>query len=171
MPSGVGWCLSSFLPWPADPSKRRRELPEGGDHVRLCGRTGWKIAHCLRGQKCPLDIGKRADGGSWHSRHDVNRPELADYSEIKRPPTVSDCTAWVTAVLDKLEPDFNEFCGRFPNVAREHVRLCWVAHLVADFAACYYYFATNLQGKYKHLKDKQALWNFVVEVGRQVLQK
>jgi len=73
------------------------------------------------------------------------------------------------AVLSKMEPDFDEFCGRFSDVSRDDVRLCWVAHLVADFAASYYYVATNRQGKYKHLEGKQALWDFVAEVGRQVL--
>jgi len=139
-------------------------MPEGLDHKRLCKR--WNIPRCLRGRKCPLD--DTDNGENWHSLHDVNRIGLADYSQVEKPPTIDGCVGWVKSVLDKLEPRFDAFRKQLPNVPCEEVRLCWVAHLVADFAASYYYVGTGQQGKYDEMEDKQ-IWNFVMEVGNRIL--
>jgi hypothetical protein len=143
-------------------------MPEGLDHERLCGRN-WNTQRCLRGRKCPLDeTDKGTDGENWHSLHDVNRPGLADYSQVEKPPTIDGCVSWVKSVLDKLEPYFDAFREQLPNVPCAEVRWCWTAHLVADFAASYYYVGTGQQGKYKEMEDKQ-IWDFVTEVGRRIL--
>jgi hypothetical protein len=108
---------------------------------------------------------------SWHSLHDVNRPGLADYSQVQKPPTIDGCVEWVQGILDRMEPLFDEFRRQLSDVPSGAVRLCWVAHLVADFAASYYYVGTGKEGKYKDLKDKKALWDFVTEVGGRLLPK
>ena len=48
-------------------------------------------------------------------------------------PEIDDCVARVQRALDNLEPSFNDFARRLPDVPSEEIRFCWKAHLVADF--------------------------------------
>lgn len=82
-------------------------MPEGLDHKRLCKR--WDAQHCLRGRKCPFDeTDKGTDGENWHSLHDVNRPGLADYSQVEKPPTIDGCAS---CGIRNSGEEFEEFGG------------------------------------------------------------
>ena len=162
-------------------------MPEGPEHKDFCQR--WILephrydSGCPLGLyriKCPLDILRRANGEDWHSVHSVKR--VMGYSQIERPqqtegcvtwPATDDCVAWVHKALNKMEPYFDEFCSQLANVSREEVRLCWMAHLVADFACDYCYVATGQKGKYRHIKkDYPSFWtlfcNFVTDVRKRI---
>jgi hypothetical protein len=143
-------------------------------HGRLC--QLWGIECCLyrswpprRRRNCLLD--KNSD---WHTFHDEDRAEqtgLADYSQARneRPePTLRGCVALLNSVLKELRPRFDELFSEVPDVPYEEVRLCWTAHLVADFACRYWYEGKGQTvPKYTHMdkEDQHAMRDFVKDVG------
>lgn len=68
-----------------------------------------------------------------------------------------------------MEPYFDEFRSQFPDVPPDQVRLCWTAHLVADYACRYWYDGTGQRVRtYGDIKDDD-FWNFVTQVGNRLL--
>ena len=141
---------------------------------------------------CPLD---GVGGEKWHDRHDESSAGLADWDKVESEnPTVDACVVWVEDVLNRPELNdavFNEFFGEVesqvpseqvpsklrehPQQFREHVRLCWTAHLVADYACAYWHKATG-QPTWLHYTcmkpdDRKAMGAFVKSVGRIILDK
>lgn len=146
-------------------------MPTGKPHKYFCGKKSWNIQCCLRRylhhRKCPLDE-KGIDGKDWHSIH--NRKELIDLSAIEKPPTIDGCVKFLDGIFDKLEFDFQEFRSQFPAVSDNEIRLCWIAHLVADFACRYWCEGTGQQviRNYGEIKDPR-FWEFVTNVGKHFL--
>jgi hypothetical protein len=88
----------------------------------------------------------------------LNKPEFND--------TVF--AAFLTELKDIAPPAILEL-----DDLQRHVRLCWTAHLVADYACAYWHVATGKpQGlKYKCMNpdDKATMGNVVNDVGRAIL--
>jgi hypothetical protein len=83
------------------------------------------------------------NGRNWHSLHHHPKDWVVDL-EIKKPPGIDDCERWVRAALEKLEPWFGEFRSWVREDASDvKARLCWMAHLVADFASDYWWVGTG----------------------------
>lgn len=147
-------------------------MPIGVQHDYFC--QLWKVQPCLYAGKCPLDNRKkRAAGPSWKSLHRATQVGIADYSQVKTPPTIDDCVPWVQSVLSGMACHFDEFFDELrsqrPDLPRAQVRLCWTAHLVADFAYKYWYVATREQRYIRQLPPEHPSWSFVTEVGRRIL--
>ena len=71
--------------------------------------------------------------------------------------------------MSKMEPCFDDFRSQFPGVPLNEVRLCWTAHLVADYGCRYWYDGTNQQVRtYSGIKDDH-FWEFIMDVGRRFL--
>jgi hypothetical protein len=138
---------------------------EGRDYVGhwwFCNRA-WNIPCSLRGKWkpgdrrhwCPIDGIPR-----WHDRHEKNPTILGEqYKFIERNnnPKPEACAAWVQGVLKAMKLDEDAF-RQFANIAMQlssealrnaemcpeesHLRLCWTAHIWADFACAYWHVAT-----------------------------
>jgi hypothetical protein len=147
-----------------------KPMPIGKVHAWFCKQWGIQCPFPSN-RKCPLDEGQAADGQEWHTKHDVNRIAVAEFAKIERTPTLLGCETWTKAIMEKMEPYFDEFRSQFPKVAVDQVRRCWTAHLVADYACRYWYDGTNQQVRtYGEIKDDR-FWEFVTDVGRRLLDE
>ncbi len=163
-------------------SRWRNKMPEGDLHKEFCQKWGIITIYCPYGlynrKGCPLDAKRKHCGDlrngagrkCWHHLHD-DVLKNAGYSSGK-PLTIERCSRWVRGLLrDKMERYFGEFCSQLSDVDCEKarkVRLCWTAHLVADFASSDWWCGTGQKMKYRNIKDPR-FREFVTEVGEPIL--
>jgi hypothetical protein len=156
-------------------------VPTVKPHLYFCGAKSWDIQRCLRDGKCPLDRLDKgtSDGTNWHTvhnpEHNANLKQwVEDNMPVERPPTRNGCERWLTIALARLEPSFHEFRSQFQDLSENDVRLCWLAHLVADFACFYWckgkdYWPNHpAESTYGQIKDPE-FWVFVTDVGNRIL--
>lgn len=138
-------------------------MPEGYYHKWWCEQ--WKIPCAFR--TCPLDERSKKDthGRNWHSRHHEG---VADYMQIDHPPTIGGCERWVKAVLERMEPDFAEFRSQLQGMSDDEARLCWTAHLLADYVSDYWHVGTGQKEKFKYLSkhDRGCYEQFMADVAK-----
>jgi hypothetical protein len=161
-------------------------------HWWFCNRA-WNIPCNLRGRwttgkcqrSCPID-----GIPGWHDRHEKNPTILGEqYKLITRnnDPKSEGCTAWVQGVLKAMRLDedaFHDFADKVLELSSKallnaetrpeeaHLRLCWTAHLWADFACAYWHVAigkpskslgdnTTLLYKAMSTEDRKKMGDFV----------
>jgi hypothetical protein len=136
-------------------------MPTGDVHEKLC--KDWGV-YCrfANWSTCPLDKDQK-----WKQLHHGPHKWLNDQAKIQKPPGIEDCEIWVRDILETLEPNFTDFHSELPGVSEREARLCWTAHLVADWASDYWHVGTGQPNKLKYsqiIKSQPAYQEFLREL-------